>query len=109
MAYNRDLAQRVREIVALHPGYVEKVMFGGLGFMLHGNMCCGVLNDELVVRVGAVQEAIADERPGARPFDFTGRPMKGWLYLSAEGYEAQGGLEYWVKLGIDYALSLPAK
>jgi TfoX/Sxy family transcriptional regulator of competence genes len=109
MAYDKELAQRVREIVAAHPGLVEKAMFGGLGFMLQGNMCCGVLNDELVVRVGPEQDAAAAERPGAQPFDFTGRPMQGWLFVSAEGYDADDALESWVNQGIDYALSLPPK
>src|ERR687891_439307 len=105
MAYDKELAQRVREILAVRPGLVEKAMFGGLAFMLQGNMCCGVLNDELVVRVGPEQDAAATEKPGARPFDFTGRPMKGWILVSAAGYGSDAAMQSWVQQGVDFALS----
>ncbi|MBW2204179.1 MAG: TfoX/Sxy family protein [Deltaproteobacteria bacterium] len=99
MAYNEDLAQRVREEMSALPSYVEKKMFGGVGFMLQGNMACGVNGTDLIVRVG----------PHTKLFDMTGRPMKGWVVVLAEGYEANGDLKAWVQQGVRYALSLPAK
>ena len=84
MAYDEGLAHRVREVLRDLPGLVEKKMFGGIGFLVHGNMACGVNGDELIVRVGpeGYQEALA--RPHARPFDMTGRPMKGWVWVASE-------------------------
>lgn len=81
MAYDQGLAQRVREALAGQPGLTERAMFGGIGFMVYGNMACGILKDELMVRVGPEgMEAL--QRPGARVFDLTGRPMKGWVVVS---------------------------
>jgi hypothetical protein len=103
------LAQRARELLAPRPGLVEKAMFGGLAFMLQGNMCCGVLNEDLVVRVGPDAYDRALEQPGAREFDFTGRPMKGWVLVGAAGCASDGALERWIQQGVQFALSLPAK
>jgi len=109
MAYDEGLAQRVRELLSEQLGYVEKKMFGGIGYMLHGNMACGVNGTDLIVRVGPEQyeEALADEH--TKPFDMTGRPMKGWVVVVAQGYEADEDLRLWVQRGVTYALSLPAK
>ena len=94
MAYDEGLAQRVR--VALDeleaPALIEKKMFGGIAFMLHGNLACGVLKDELIVRVGPAGYADAIKQPHTRLFDISGKPMKGW-----------------VQQGVTFALSLPAK
>lgn len=109
MAYNEDLAIRIRELLVGQSGLVEKKMFGGVGFMLHGNMACGVIKDDLIVRVGADDHPQAVSQPFARPFDFTGRPMKGWVMVSPEGYAANQELKAWLDQGIAYALSLPAK
>jgi TfoX/Sxy family transcriptional regulator of competence genes len=109
MAYDEGLAQRVREEMGELPGYVEKRMFGGIGFMLHGNMACGVIEEDLIVRVGAERHQSALEAPHTRPFDMTGRPMTGWVVVTAEGYEADEDLEAWVAQGMAYALTLPAK
>ncbi len=109
MAYDEGLAQRVQEEMIESPGYVEKKMLGGVGFMLHGNMACGVNGADLIVRVGPKQYESALAEPHTRPFDMTGRPMKGWVVVIAEGYEADGDLRAWVQQGVEYALSLPAK
>ena len=109
MTYDEGLAQRVREKMSELPGYVEKKMFGGIGFMLHGNMACGVNGEDLIVRVGPEQYESALAEPHTRPFDMTGRPMKGWVVVTAEGCEADGDLKVWVEQGVEYALSLPAK
>lgn len=109
MAYNEDLAQRVREEMSALPGYVEKKMFGGVGFMLQGNMACGVNGTDLIVRVGPERYESALAEPHTKLFDMTGRPMKGWVVVLAEGYEANGDLKAWVQRGVAYAMSLPAK
>ena len=109
MAYNEGLVQRVREEMSGLPGYVEKKMFGGVGFMLQGNMACGVNGADLIVRVGPELYENALSELHTRPFDMTGRPMKGWVVVIAEGYETNADLKAWVQQGVEYALSLPAK
>ena len=106
MAYNEELADRVRKALAGRRGLAEKKMFGGLTFMLAGNMCCGVLKDDLVVRVGPEGYAEALAEPHARRMDFTGRPMKGMVYLGPEGYRTEADLARWVKRAADFAASL---
>lgn len=109
MAYDEGVAQRVREVLADQRGVTEKKMFGGLAFLLRGNMCCGVVGEELMLRVGpdAYDEALA--RRHARPMDFTGRPMRGMLYVSGEGFEDDADLEQWVTRATRFAASLPPK
>jgi TfoX/Sxy family transcriptional regulator of competence genes len=109
MAYDEGLAQRIREVLGDLPGLVEKKMFGGVGFMVQGNMACGVNKNDLIVRVGPerYQEALA--QPHAREFDMTGRPMTGWVTVDPEGYEDDEAIKDWVQQGVDFALSLPAK
>ena len=109
MAYDETLAQRIREALAGREGLTEKKMFGGMAFMLRGNMCCGIVRDQLMVRVGPEghQEALA--RPHARPMDFTGRPMKGMVYVGPEGTKSDAGLAAWLRLGVEFAATLPPK
>lgn len=109
MAYDVGLAERVREALGGRPGLVEKKMFGGIGFMLQGNMACGVNKEDLIVRVGPERYEEALAQTYARPFDFTGRPMKGWVMVAPDGYESDSDIESWVQQGADFALSLPAK
>jgi len=109
MAYDEGLARRVRAILADEPGLVEKKMFGGVGFMLNGNMACGVNKDDLIVRVGPDSYEQAMIRPHARPFDFTGRLMKGWVMIGPEGASADDDLRDWVADGVNFARSLPPK
>ena len=109
MAYDETLARRIREEMYDLPGFVEREMFGGVGFMLHGNMACGVNGSDLIVRVGPDNYEAALERPHTRPFDITGRSMNGWVVVSYDGCEQDEDLKAWVQRGIDYALSLPSK
>ena len=109
MAYDEGLAQRVREMLEEEPGYNEKKMFGGICFLLHGNMSCGIIGEELIVRVGPVAYQESLQRPNVREFDFTGRPMKGWVTVACEGHEADEDLNAWLDKGMEYALSLPGK
>ncbi len=109
MAYDEGLAYRIREALEGGPPTVEKKMFGGVGFLIQGNMACGVLNEDLIVRVGAERHAAALAAPHARPFDITGRAMKGWVMVAAEGYESDEALQEWLRQGVATALALPAK
>lgn len=109
MAYDEGLAQRVREIMQEKPGFNEKKMFGGVCFLLHGNMACGILNDELIVRAGPEKYEDYLKLPHTRKFDITGKPMKGWVMVSYEGHETDEALFEWVQLGENFALSLPPK
>ncbi len=109
MADDEALARRVRRALADHPTVIEKKMFGGVAFMLAGHMCCGVVNDDLMVRVGPEKFDEALARPHARPMDFTGRPLKGMVYVGPEGYRSDADLAEWVRRGVNYALSLPPK
>jgi TfoX/Sxy family transcriptional regulator of competence genes len=109
VAYDEKLAERIRAVLADEPAVSERKMFGGIAFMLNGNMVCGVVRDELMVRVGApgYEEALA--RPHARPMDFTGRPMKGMVFVAKAGFTADDDLRSWIDLGLGYASSLPTK
>jgi TfoX/Sxy family transcriptional regulator of competence genes len=109
MPYNETLAARIRKALDGKSGVVEKKMFGGVGFMLHGNIACGVHKQSLMVRVGPAQHANALARPGARPFELTARPMAGWVLVDQDGFTSDQDLNDWIKLGIAFAESLPAK
>lgn len=109
MAYDEELAARVRDVLALEPDLAERKMFGGLAFMLRGNMCCGIVGDDLLVRVGADGHADALAQPHVREMDFTGRPMKGMVYVGRAGLAADGDLRGWVMRGVGIARSLPPK
>ena len=108
MAYNEKLAERIRAELSGVP-FVEKKMFGGIGFLVHGNMACGVHKNAMIVRVDPEKHAALLKKPHARPFDITGRPMKGWLIVDTDGYKTAKQLSAWVKEGVDFALTLPAK
>lgn len=108
MAYNEELAERIRDLMPVL-GVVEKKMFGGLCFMLNGNMSCGIVGDKLMVRVGKENQKAALALPHAKPMDFTGRPMSSMVYVEPAGIESKEELEAWVRKGCDFALSLPAK
>ncbi len=109
MAYDEGLAQRVREVLDVREDINEKKMFGGLSFLLNGNMAVGVIGDELIVRVGPhdYEEALAHEY--ARAFDFTGRTMSGWVVVETEGLEEDEDLTEWVLRGVGFAGTLPEK
>jgi TfoX/Sxy family transcriptional regulator of competence genes len=109
MAYDEGLADRVREVLSPRPDVSERKMFGGIAFMVAGNMACGVLGEELIVRLGDEEAEKALREDGVRPFDFTGRPMKTTVYVSPERTSDDAGLAEWVEAGADYAATLPAK
>lgn len=109
MAYDEGLAQRIRERLEDRADVVEKRMFGGVCWLLRGNMACGVIDERMIVRVGLDEHPRSSALPHTRPFDFTGRPMKGWLMVEPEGYAADADLEAWIAKGTAFASSLPAK
>jgi TfoX/Sxy family transcriptional regulator of competence genes len=109
MAYNSLLAGRIRSLLARRQGRDERKMFGGVAFMLNGNMCCGVHQDDLMVRVPPLEYTDAVKRPHARVFVLTGKPMKGFVLVSAPGYRTEAPLKGWVEMGSACARSLPAK
>ena len=108
MAYDEKLAGRIRAILADHADVREQKMFGGLTFMVGGHMCCGVNGDELIVRLDPDQENDALARPHARPMDFTGRPMRGFVTVQPEGLKG-AQLNRWVREAVAQAESLSPK
>jgi TfoX/Sxy family transcriptional regulator of competence genes len=108
MAYNLKLAERIRSQLAGIP-FTEKKMFGGVGFLLNGNMACGVNKEDLVVRVDPEAHSALLQKPHTKPFDLTGKPMKGWLLVEPQGYKTDKQLSAWVKEGVEFASTLPPK
>ena len=110
MAYNLKLAERIKTELTGLP-FVEKKMFGGTGYMLHGNMACGILGDDLIARVPADQQAALLKRAHVKTFTMKSgpRPMKGWLMVEPQGYKSAAQLKKWVQMGVEAALSLPPK
>ncbi len=109
MPYDEILAERVRAVFQSEPGCTEKKMFGGICFMVGGNMAVGVTGSDLMVRPGPDNFESALALPHARPMDFTGRPMKGFVYVESAGIAADAVLAEWVERGAAFARSLPAK
>ena len=109
MAIDEKLAGRVRKILVRKRGVEEKRMFGGLAFMVGGHMCVGIIKDELMVRVGPDAYDSAIRLKHARPMDFTGRPMKGMLYVAPAGLKTEASLRKWIDRGLDFVKALPPK
>lgn len=108
MAYNPELADRVRKALESRNGISEKKMFGGLCFLINGNMLCGVESDRLMLRVGKDQEAKALAKPGASVMDFTGRPMAGYVWVTAEACKGRA-LAGWIAMAERFVGELPKK
>jgi TfoX/Sxy family transcriptional regulator of competence genes len=110
MAYDEDLANRIRELVAGEPGVTEQRMFGGLAFLVGGNMSVAASGQGgLMVRVDPEDTDALVAKPHARSFEMRGRAMQGWLRVDAEGLRTKRQLEPWVRRGVAYARSLPPK
>lgn len=109
MAYDEGLAQRLREQLADHRGLQEKKMFGGLAFMHRGHMLVGITGEVLMARVGPEQHAAALKRAHARPMDFTGKPMKGYVFVDPAGFSTDANLKRWIAPCLEFNASLPAK
>lgn len=109
MAYDDDLADRVRDVLAPRLDLSERKMFGGIAFMIGGNMAVGVIDDDLMVRLDPADAERALAEPHTRPMDFTGKPMKGMVFVDSAGTEADEDLAGWVDAGADFAAALPPK
>jgi TfoX/Sxy family transcriptional regulator of competence genes len=109
MGYDEGLAARIMEQLEGLPSLTEKKMFGGIAFLLSGNMICGILGEDLIVRVGKKQYENAMQKPHTKVFDLTGKPMRGWVTVKPDGFSEDEDLEAWLRQGLDYARSLPAK
>lgn len=109
MAYCVRLAERIREQFSRLRGIAEKKMFGGVAFLLNGNVCVGVWKDSLVARLGPDQAVDALREPCVREFDITGRPMTGWVLVSGDGIDDDDSLREWIEHAVTFVRRLPAK
>lgn len=109
MAASKLLVERIRHLLSKRRGITEKKMFGGICFLLNGNMLVAVWNNSLIVRVGIEQAAIALKEPDVREMDLTGRPMKGWIIVEPDGIDSDQQLTRWIDLSLTFVRTLPAK
>ena len=105
MVYDEKLADRMRKILKKYKGVKEKKMFGGLAFLLKGKMFCGIVKNNLMIRVGKERNDEALAKSYARPMDFTGKPMAGFVFVSPEGVKTEKSLDRWIKMGADFVTS----
>jgi TfoX/Sxy family transcriptional regulator of competence genes len=108
MAYDEKFAERVRAELRGLP-FVEKKMFGGLGYLINGNMACGWYKGDMVARINPVKHEMFLKKKHVKPFALRGKPMKGWLLIEPDGFKTQKQLSAWVKIGVEFAVSLPPK
>ena len=109
MTYSKSLAARTRHVLGRRPGIVEKKMFGGIAFLLNGNMLVAVWQDSLIVRLGSEAGERVLSEPHVRPFDVTGRPMRGWIMVEPDGIDSDGQLDNWIERAAKFVLTLPSK
>ena len=109
MAYSEKLAIRMRAELGRARGLQEKKMFGGIGFLVNGNMACGVHGQNLIVRLGTADFEAALKKPHVKVFNMTGRPMSGWIFVERPGYQSKEALQRWIAISIKFAKSLPPK
>jgi TfoX/Sxy family transcriptional regulator of competence genes len=108
VAYSESLARRVRDLVA-RPGVTEKKMFGGVCFLLNGNILVGIWKNSLIARLGVEQAEEALKKPNVVEFDVTGRPMKGWVLVEPDGIESDQQLDEWIQQAVAFVSTLPRK
>jgi TfoX/Sxy family transcriptional regulator of competence genes len=109
MAFDERLAERIRKRLGKRKELAEKKMFGGIAFLINGNMCVGVHKQDLIVRLAPEETQKALVEPHTRVFDLSGRPMKGWILVESSGLQDEKALGKWVSISVDYAMSLPKK
>lgn len=109
MAYNENLSDRIREALSNIPKVEEKYMFGGVCYMVNGKMCIGVAKDEMMCRIGTAAYESALENPDCRPMDFTGKPMKGYVFVNKEGLKTKRQFDFWINLCLQYNSEIPSK
>ena len=109
MAYDETLAKRLSQLIAQRDDFYQQKMFGGVGFLLRGNMCFGVYKNDLILRLGEEQAQKALKKANTKPFDITGRAMKGWVMVTPDGMKSENTLRRWVTQAIDFVSQLPGK
>src|SRR5262249_21357338 len=109
MAFNEELAERIRQVLARRKGIAAKTMFGGIGFLLNGNLLVGVWKDSLIVRLGPEEGEAALKEPHVSEFNITGRAMKGWVLVAPEGVEDDDQLKGWLQRAVKFVKALPKK
>ena len=109
MAFDDLLAARIRSLVSRRNGFSEKKMFGGIGFILNGNMCVGVWKDFLILRLGPAKYEEALAKPHVKEFDITGKSMRGWIMVESAGVEDEASLKSWVQCALSFVRGLPMK
>ena len=102
MAFNENLADRIRQALENVPNATEKFMFGGICFMVNDKMCLGVAKDEMMCRINPEMDEVALKKNGCRPMDFTGRPMKGYVFVAQEGMKTKKEFDYWINLSLEF-------
>jgi TfoX/Sxy family transcriptional regulator of competence genes len=107
--YDEALADRIRLALKGTRALTEMKMFGGIGFLVRGNIACGVIGKEMMVRVGPSDHATTLKEPHVRPFDMTGRPIKGWVVVRPSGLKDDAAVRRWARRGLEFAKGLPAK
>ena len=105
MAYNEKLAERIRKTLGKNKHVTEKHMFGGLSFLFNKKMFCGILKEDLVLKMSPEQCQDSLKKPNVRPMDFTGKPMKGFVYVNQRGCKSDKNLKKWIELSLNYAKS----
>jgi TfoX/Sxy family transcriptional regulator of competence genes len=109
MAYDEDLGNRIKAVLEETTAFEEKKLFGGVGYMIRGNMACGVHKHMLVVRLEKEQYDRDIQLPTTKPFDITGREMRGWMLVNSQGVQKEADLRHWVQTGVEFAMTLPPK
>ncbi|QDV16807.1 hypothetical protein Pan153_14390 [Gimesia panareensis] len=109
MAYDEELADRVHQLLHRRAGYSQRKMFGGICYLLHGNMCCGVTGTNLMLRLGEKKVPLALQEPFTHEMDFTGKVMKSMIYVIAEGTQNDEDLKDWIDQAVKFTRTLPAK
>lgn len=109
VAFDDTLARRVRKALDSRPDLIEKHMFGGVCFMIRGRMCCGIIDSSLMVRLDPDEADRVADQPHVRPMDFTGKPMRGYLFVDTEGIDSPKALKSWVDRCVAYIETMPTK
>ena len=109
MAYDAQLAEQIRATIGERGDLVEKQMFGGLGFLLAGNMTCGAWKEFLILRLGVDAARQVLSEPHSRPFDITGKPMRGWAMIEPAGWKSRANVRRWIGWAVDFVETLPPK
>lgn len=109
MAYNKAIEKCIDDLIAQWPNMEKKKMFGGVCYLTRGNMCFGIWQEYLIVRTDSATSQKQMQKDHVRPFDITGKPMKGWFMVASEGWPTDSAMSEWLTMGLEFALTLPEK